>query len=263
MSEPASPAPDYALLDQAGAGGIFFPRADRTATPPGAVDHRLQVAPGVEIAARFYAHDPALPTLLYFHGNGEVASDHDDIAPLYHQTGANLFVAEFRGYGGSDGRPSLAGLVADANPIAAQFHALLDEAGFNASRLIMGRSLGSHPALEIAANASDRFSALVIESGAAILRRLLSCLGLPEIGPAADLVAAHEAKIRSIRLPSLIIHGERDDLVPLEHAAELDNLLGDTDRTLLVIPDAGHNDLLWRGLRQYCDAIGDLLRRTT
>jgi len=253
-------APDYALLDRAGAGSIFFPRPDHGPPPSGAEDHWLVVAPGVRVAARFYVQDPALPTLLYFHGNGEVASDHNDIAPLYHQAGANLFVAEFRGYGGSDGRPSLATLVADARPVAQQFHALLDSGGFNGPRFVMGRSLGSQPALEIAAHAADRFQGLIIESGAAGMRRFLGRLGLREGEEAAKLVARHEAKIRAIRLRTLLIHGEQDDLVPLAQAAELDELLRDTDRRLVIIPGAGHNDLLWRGLRQYFDAIGELLR---
>jgi hypothetical protein len=77
---------------------------------------------------------------------------------------------------------------------------------------------------------------------------------------AAALVARHEAKIRAIRLPTLLIHGEQDDLVPLAQAAELDLLLRDTNHRLVVIAGAGHNDLLWRGRRQYFDAIGDLLR---
>ena len=66
------------------------------------------------MGARFYASERSRPTLLYFHGNGEIASDHDDIAPLDHEIGLNLFVAEFRGYGSSGGRPSVAGLIADA-----------------------------------------------------------------------------------------------------------------------------------------------------
>ena len=251
--------PDYALLDRAGVGSIFFPRRDHTPPPPGAADHLLVVAPGIRVAARFYMHAPALPTLLYFHGNGEVASDHDGIAPLYHETGANLFVAEFRGYGRSDGLPSLATLVADAHPIAEQFHAILDAAGFDERRFVMGRSLGSQPALEIASRAADRFRGLVIESGAAGMRRFLDRFGLGQSGEAAALVAQHEAKIRAIRLRTLLIHGECDDLVPLAQAAELDDLLSGADRTLVIIPDAGHNDLLWRGRRQYFDAISDLL----
>ncbi len=252
--------PDYALLDRVGGASIFFPRSDERPPPDGATDHLIDVGSGIVVAARFYVRDPALPTLLYFHGNGEVASDHDDIAPFYHEIGANLFVAEFRGYGRSSGLPSIEHLVSDAHPVAGYFHALLDERGFSEQRFIMGRSLGSQPALELAARSSGRMRGLIIESGAASMRRFLARLGIEESGEAATLVAGHEEKIRSIRLPALIIHGEQDDLVPVTQAAELYDLLGETDRDLVLIPGAGHNDLLWRGMKQYFGAIQSLLR---
>lgn len=253
--------PDYALIDRAGAASfLFYPRRDRSPGPEGSVDYRIVVDGDIELGARHYTRDPAAPTILYFHGNGEIVSDHDDIAPLYHETGANLLVVDFRGYGASSGSPTFAALVDDVPAIVAAFHRLLDESGHRAARFIMGRSLGSHPALEIAANHAERFSGLVIESGAANLRRLLTMLGLsPGEGPGQALVEAHERKIRSIQLPVLILHGEYDELIPVEHAAELYDLLDATDRTLEVIPGAGHNDILWRGQDQYFDAIAHFI----
>ncbi|MCZ6545451.1 MAG: alpha/beta hydrolase [Chloroflexi bacterium] len=246
---------DYSPLDRAGAASIFFPRSDTRPAPAGATDLLIDVEPGVAVAARFYVHDPAAPTILYFHGNGEVAADHDDIAPLYHEIGLNLFVAEFRGYGQSGGQPSYASLIADAHPVVERFHSLLDADGFAPQRLVMGRSLGSGPALEVAANASDRFLGCIIESGAANIRRMLTRLGIAETLESVQLADQHEAKIRSIRLPTLILHGEHDELVPPAYAAELYDLLSDVDRDLIIIPGAGHNDILWRGMRQYFDAI--------
>ena len=123
----------------------------------------------------------------------------------------------------------------------------------------MGRSLGSQPALEIAANAPERLRGLAIESAAASIRRLLGRLDLPH-SSAATLVTQHEAKIRTIHLPTLLIHGEQDDLAPLVQAAELYDLLQDTSRRLVVVRGAGHNDLLWHGLAQYFDAITQFVR---
>lgn len=255
--------PDYALIDRAGVGGLmFYPRPDPFPPPAGASDHLIEVEAGVAVAARFYAFDGALPTILYFHGNGEVASDHDALAPLYRQAGTNLFVAEFRGYGRSTGNPTLANLVGDAHPVAAYFHAHLDGLGFADRRFVMGRSLGTHPALEVAAHASDRIRGLIVESGAAGLRRMLHRFGLDAAtGPGADVAAAHEAKVRSIRIPALLIHGEWDELIPLDHAIELYELLSGVERELLVIPGAGHNDLLWTGLDSYFEAIQSFVTR--
>src|SRR5205085_9496075 len=102
--------------------------------------------------------------------------------------------------------------------VAAYFHAALDERRFSPRRLIMGRSLGAHPALELAANASDGFAGLIIESGAGNIRRMLERTGLLDTELGGALAAAHEAKITSIALPTLLIHGEQDDLVPLSNA---------------------------------------------
>lgn len=254
---PAVEPPDYGLIDRAGGGSfIFYPRRDLTVAPLGATDEAIEVAPGVSLGARLYVADPAFPTLLYFHGNGEVVPDHDGIAPLYHRAGANLFVVDFRGYGRSGGAPSFATLVADALPVAEHFHAMLDARGLGARRFIMGRSLGSQPALEIAAHAPGRFAGLIIESGAATLGRLLGYLGLdPRAPEARAFTAAHEAKFRSIALPALILHGELDELIPLSAAAELYELLSHSQRELLVVPNAGHNDILWVGEDEYFAAI--------
>ena len=253
---PDETIPNYALLDRAGvASSMFYPRPAEGAPPRGATDHLIEVEPGVEVGARFYASERSGPTLLYFHGNGEIASDHDDIAPLYHEVGLNLFVAEFRGYGSSGGQPSVAALVADAHPLSDFFHAALDEGGFSESRFLMGRSLGAHPALELAANDDRRFRGLILESGAGNIRRMLGRTGLLDTEVGGRLAAAHEAKIRSVVLPTLLIHGERDDLVPLSAARELHELLAGASRSLVVIPHAGHNDILWLGQRQYFEAI--------
>lgn len=254
---------DYAIFDRTGAArAIFYPRGDHSAAPPGAEDYLLEVGPGVAVGGRLYTFDPARPVILYFHGNGEVASDYDDAAASYHDAGANLFVVEFRGYGASNGQPTFATLVGDAHPAAGGFHAVLDELGFTGARFVMGRSLGSHPALEVAAHAAKGFEGLIIESGAANLRRLAALL--PE-GASRDhgarLAAAHEAKVRAIRLPALIIHGEQDELIPVAHAAELYGLLDGTERELLVIPGAGHNDLMWVGYAAYFAAIRSFVAR--
>ena len=217
----------------------------------------IEVSRGVKIGARFYVCETQAPTILYFHGNGEVAADHDDIAPLYHHIGVNLFVVEFRGYGQSEGTPTFADLVTDALPCARYFHDYMEAAGFSSRRFLMGRSLGSHPALELAANVASRFSGLIIESGAVDLRRLLERLGAYGSATGELLAVAHEDKLRSIHLPTLIIHGEQDELVASSQATMLDGLLGES--TLLLIPGAGHNDLLGVDAVSYFSAIRQLV----
>jgi len=250
--------PDYALLDRLGADAqIFYPRDDWNPPPPGARDELVSVTSGVRVACRFHPLDPARPSLLFFHGNGEVASDYDGLIALYRQARINLWVADYRGYGASEGRPSFAALVADAHPVLDRFHAALDEWGFGGQRFVMGRSLGTHPALELAARRAERLQGLVIESGAANLARLVRRLA--PSAPVAEtdaLIARHKAKVESIRLPTLIIHGADDELVPVQTALELYDALSTERKELVIIPNAGHNDLLWLGAEQYMTALG-------
>ncbi len=250
-------APDYGLLDRLETGWpIFYPRADWNPPPAGARDDLVAVAAGVRVACRFYPLGEERPSLLFFHGNGEVASDYDEIATLYHHAGVNLWVADYRGYGASEGRPSFAALVGDARPVLERFHAALDESGFAGPRFVMGRSLGTHPALELAAKHAERLRGLIVESGAGDLRRLVQ-----RLAPAAQheeaerLVVAHQRKVEAIRLPALIIHGEADELVPVQTAFDLYETLRSEPKELVIIPGAGHNDLLWLGAEPYMQAL--------
>ena len=251
---------DYALLDRLGAGArMFYPRPDHTPPPPGARDLFVELAPNVRVASRFFPADPAYPTILLFHGNGEVAGDYDDLAPVYHQNQINLWVADYRGYGQSDGAPSFAALVADAHRVLDQFHAELDAGGFAECRLVMGRSLGAHPATELAARRPERLRGLIVESGATSLDRFARTAG--ENAEVVALIAAHRAKLRAIPLPALVIHGQEDELIPAERALEFYNGLSVQPKELCIIPGAGHNDIWYVGFARYFAAVAAFVRR--
>jgi uncharacterized protein len=97
---------------------------------------------------------------------------------------------------------------------------------------------------------------LLIESGFPSVVRIISHLGIP--APGIDLKKIDQGcleMIREISLPSLIIHGEDDTLVPLENAKDLYDQLGTEEKELLVIPSATHNDVLIVGFRDYFEAI--------
>jgi pimeloyl-ACP methyl ester carboxylesterase len=259
----AKTGPDYGLLDRRGLTlGLFYPRRDESAPPPGATDHRVDVDDEVKVAFRFYPLDRSRPALLLFHGNGEVAGDYDGIVPAYHAIGVNLAVADYRGYGASDGTPSFASLIADAHPVLSSFHALLDADGFSAARFVMGRSLGSLPAAELAATAHERLAGLVIESGAPDLKRLPRRVGISD--PDAELAAlieGHGARLASIGMPVLQIHGEWDEIIPLRYALAFHEQLNTGEKELLTIHGAGHNDIWWVGGEQYFEAVARFIAR--
>jgi uncharacterized protein len=134
------PQADYSALDRPEIlSFVFYPRKDVTAPPSGASDHFVPVEEGVSVACRFYVCSAEAPSLLYFHGNGEVVSDYDHIAPLYNQLGLNLFVADYRGYGASQGQPTLGNTVSDALIVFQALVDILDNRDYRRDVFVMGR----------------------------------------------------------------------------------------------------------------------------
>ena len=109
---------------------IFYPRRDFSGShgPANAVDCSITVDEGVAISCRFYFGNENYPSILFFHGNGEIASDYDDIGLIYNQMGINLFVADYRGYGMSGGTPTLTSMIKDAHPIFEGFNHMIKHA---------------------------------------------------------------------------------------------------------------------------------------
>lgn len=261
--QPPTPPADFFLLDRPDIlSMMFYPRPDRSRAPAGASDLLVPVGDGVRVHVRLYPKDAALPTMLFFHGNGEVVADYDGIAPIYHYAGLNLIVADYRGYGASSGRPTFSAMMADAHAVKSACMERLDADGFNAGRFLMGRSLGALSAVELAATDAERFDGLILESGAAGIR------GWSRFARSGDdpslwerLRQVQMARMAAITLPLLSIHGAEDELIPVESAVEVQAAVGAADKELVVIPDAGHNDLLAVGMRQYFGALTAFIAR--
>jgi hypothetical protein len=250
---------EYSLLDPVSAG-IFYPRPDRSRAPAGALDLDVPVASGVVLGARFHPRGAASPNILLFHGNGEVVGDYDEIAADYLGAGTGLLVVDFRGYGRSGGQPRFSSMISDAAACFAPLRAELGARGFAGPLFVMGRSLGTYCALELAAQEAAQLAGLIVESGSGELARLAQFAGLDPREPrVAGLLAQHDARLRAIRLPLLVIHGERDELIPLADARALVERLGSERKRLEVIPRAGHNDLWWRGRERYFAALAGFI----
>jgi len=128
---------------------LFYPRQEPVlSVPPGAADIFITVEEGVRLAARIYPADSAEPHILFFHGNGEIVSDYDNIGPVYNSYGISFLVVDYRGYGQSTGSPTASNLVSDSHTIFRDVSAWLKEHKRTGQLIIMGRSLGSVPALE-------------------------------------------------------------------------------------------------------------------
>jgi hypothetical protein len=113
----------------------------------------------------------------------------------------------------------------------------------------MGRSLGSASVIEIAYHHQDQIKGLIIESGFADVIRLLAHIGVPLKMLRLDQPKAsfNIERIRFISIPTLIIHGECDNLIPVQDGKELYQNSGAEDKQLLVIPEADHNNIFLVG----------------
>lgn len=245
-------------------GVLFYPRREigGTLNAPGTHTVRMPVAEGVCVGGKLYVAAPKAPAVLFFHGNGEIASDYDTIAPFYTELGLTLLVIDYRGYGTSDGTPTATALVSDARAAFEHVGEVFAEHGLEPERLyVMGRSLGSAAALEVAARAGDgRLAGLILESGFAYTFPLIERIGflqLPDAYEQKDGFGNIE-KIEQVRLPTLIIHGERDWIIPIGDARALFEASPASDKKLVKVPGAGHNDLMMIGRRAYFGAIAEL-----
>jgi pimeloyl-ACP methyl ester carboxylesterase len=203
------------------------------------------------------------PWILFFHGNGEVVSDYDEISPLYHQKELNLVVADYRGYGLSTGIPTLTDLAQDAHTIFKKVRDELSIRSLSKDLWVMGRSLGSISALELAYYYQKELNGLIIESGFPSVVRIMTHLGVP--APGMDLQKIDQEcleRLQKILIPTLIIHGEQDWLVPLENAKDIYHHLGTKEKELLIIPSATHNDIMLVGFKEYFNRLQQFIEKT-
>lgn len=231
----------------------FFPRR---VTPPNAVEVHVD---GAVLACAAVRVNAAAPTVVHFHGNGEVAADDfPEFADAIAARGLNAFFAEYRGFGGSTGTPALARMLDDVD-------VLLAASGAPAEQVIVyGRSVGSLFALECIRR-HPKIAGLVIESGIADpLERILLRVEPEELGTTrAELEAEcnrlldHQKKLAGYRGPVLILHAKHDSLVPVSHAERLAEWAG-PNATRILLDRGDHNTILAFNQDRILDAVFQL-----
>ena len=155
-------------------------------------------------------------------------------------------------------------LVHDAPLVFEALEQMLEEVSSEVPQrvFVMGRSLGSAAAIEVARHHQEAIAGLIIESGFADTFGLLARLGviLKDLDETQD-VFSNLTKIGQISLPTLVIHGQADMLIPASEGVALyeGSVAPDNEKRLVVIPGAGHNDLLALGAAIYFEAIRDFV----
>jgi len=213
---------------------------------PLAPEYRLALEPDVherfvEVpGARLHALHLKLPAprgvVFFLHGNaGNLANWFGD-PELYRRANFDLFMLDYRGYGKSSGRiQSEAQLHAD---VRAAWDAIAP-AYAGGKRVLLGRSLGSALAAQLALAVQPELTLLVSPYASV---RALAANHYPWV-PAALLryPLDTETSVRALRTPVLLLHGERDTVIPASHSEVLAR--ANPAARLLRIAGAGHNDL--------------------
>ena len=257
-----------AILDRSEVLSVLFhPRKDHS-FPYSTTDVRLisvDVDAGVTIGGRLYLAESFSPMIIFFHGNGEIASDYNDLAHFYKQIGITFLVWDYRGYGLSTGTPTAGNLLEDAVTVVRQIEDICRANELAPSRIyLMGRSLGSAAAIEVAVRLPEGLNGIIIESGFSDTVSLLLRLGTMLQYTSDDINGfGNLTKIKKIKIPILVIHGEADTLIPPSDGRELYEACNSYHKRLVLIPGGRHNDLMSVGLKTYFDAVESFVYRDT
>lgn len=160
-------------------------------------------------------------TLVFFHGNAETASDGWHWADALADRGTDVLLAEYRGYGQSQGAPSARGIERDAE---AAIRYLVEERHVTPGELVVqGHSLGGAAAITALAGPASRAAGAVIESTFTSLHDMARhIVGLPLTRLLPDAYALDSAaRAPSIHVPILHVHGDRDEVIPFELGVRL------------------------------------------
>ena len=209
-------------------------------------DILIEVEDNVKVGLRLHLINKSFPTILFFHGNGEIGPEYDNIAQLYNQKNINFLIADFRGYGFSNGIPNVNNTQSDAHIILDFVLKYLGDNNYSDFLILMGRSLGSVSVLELTKRYPNGFSGLIVESGFANEEPLFKLIGTSaaEVGFIKEDGFLNDTKIKLYNGPLLIIHAEQDHIVPFNQGEILYHSCPSNNKNILPIPNANHNNIL-------------------
>lgn len=249
---------DYSKLDHPEIVSVLFhPRQEPTVPAANILDLLVEVGAGDRIGCRVHPAGPEDPNILFFHGNGETVFDYDEIGPMYTGLGLNFIAASYRGYGNSTGEPSATAMMQDSHLILQAVKAWLAKEKRTGPIFLMGRSLGSAAVIELAEVYQEQIAGLIIESGFASTSELLLTLGIDLSAHTLQETQGFNnlAKMARITTPTFILHGQKDELIPLANGGMLHAVCEAHSKEFQVVPGAGHNDIMSRAGRLYFTEI--------
>ncbi|MEX2262532.1 MAG: alpha/beta hydrolase [Bryobacteraceae bacterium] len=214
----------------------------------GAQDVWLQSEDGIRLHAWWIEVPGARLATLFLHGNaGNLSHRLRRIAEIT-AAGSSLLLLDYRGFGKSEGRPSESGLYRDAD---AGYRHLIAR-GYKPERIVVhGESLGTAVAVDLAVRMPC--AGLILESPFSSAGAVAAGV-LPVLGPLVVRTFDSIGKIGRVRAPLLIVHGDRDEVIPLELGRALFDAAREP-KQWIAVKGAGHNDLVEAAGTAYRDYL--------
>lgn len=239
---------------------IFFPEKEILETPMDIglayEDLYLLTSDGIKINGWFVPFSGARTTLLWFHGNaGNLSHRVDQLRHIHRQLKLNILMIDYREYGRSEGVVTEKGTYQDA---LTSYDYLLTRTDIDPKRIVIfGQSLGAAVAVELAMQ--RKVSGLILEAPFTSIKDMArATLPWLPIGPLLTTRYDSLSKISRIETPLLILHGDRDEIVPYSQGQRLFQAAREP-KTFYTIAGAGHNDTYVVGGEPYFEAIAHFI----
>jgi len=216
----------------------------------------FKASDGTKLHGWFFPLPAKSPVILFCHGNaGNISHRIHNIGELL-KKGFQVFIFDYRGFGKSKGSPSREGVYLDG-PAAYDF--LLKTRHIAPDRIILfGRSLGAAVATEIAIK--RKANRLILESAFTSTKAMARTM--PLFALLSPFLPAHYnnlKKIEHITIPKLIIHGNRDEIIPFTMGEQLFEA-GPEPKAFYAIEGAEHNDTWVIGGKEYFETLKQFIR---
>jgi uncharacterized protein len=213
---------------------------------------------GLQLHGWFIPHQESRATLVWFHGNaGNISDRLLNIKLLHNHIKTDIFIFDYRGYGRSEGSVSEEGTYLDGE---AAIQYLLGHRNGDAPQLVLfGRSLGAAVAAEMAIRFD--ISGLILESPFVSIREMARAI-FPALPIGSLLRTRYETieKVRNLKAPLLVLHGDRDEVVPFAQGKKVFDV-APPPKTFHRIVGASHNDtfivggeMYFRSLREFIES---------
>lgn len=241
---------------------IFYPseKIDETPRDLGLAfdDIYFAAGDGVRLNGWFVPYAGAQTTLLWFHGNaGNISHRVENIKLLHDKVKINVFIFDYRGYGRSQGKASEEGTYRDGEAALRYLRARGDRA---AKKIVFfGRSLGAAVAADLATR--EECSALILETPFASIREMArAAFPFLPIGPLLRTRYDVLEKIRRVRTPLLVLHGDQDEVVPFAQGKSVYEA-APQPKEFYTIRGAHHNDTYIVGGEAYFAVLKNFIEQ--